>query len=163
MNARVGIGFDIHRLVEGRKLILGGVPIESPVGLAGHSDADAVLHAITDAILGAAGLPDIGEHFPDSDPRWKDADSTVFLQVAITEARQHKLMVGNVDVNVIAERPKLGASKEAMRRRIAELLELPVDRVAVKARTAEGLGPVGQAQAIAAQAVVMLVASDNPA
>mgnify|MGYP000708998793 CR=1 FL=1 len=159
MDIRVGIGFDIHRLVAGRKLILGGVVLDWPVGLAGHSDADAVLHAITDAILGAGGLGDIGEHFPDNDPRWKDVDSTVFLRHAAGAVQRQGWTVGNVDVNVLAEEPRLGPTKQAMRRRIAELLNLPIDRVNIKARTMEGLGTIGTRQAIAAQAVVVLVST----
>lgn len=156
MDIRVGIGFDIHRLVEGRRLVLGGLALESRVGAVGHSDGDAVLHAITDALLGAAGLGDIGEHFPDTDPRWKDADSAVFLRHALQLIGQQSLEVGNLDVNVIAERPRLGPAKRAMKQRIAELLGLPVARVGVKARTMEGLGDIGAGRAIAAQAVVTL-------
>jgi 2-C-methyl-D-erythritol 2,4-cyclodiphosphate synthase len=158
VDTRVGIGFDIHRLVEGRRLVLGGVELDSPVGLAGHSDADVVLHAITDAVLGAAGLPDIGEHFPDTDAAWKDADSATFLRHAVGAIGERGFAVGNVDVNVLAEKPRLGPVKNAMRRRIADLTGLTVDRISVKARTMEGLGAIGEARAIAAQAVVMLVA-----
>lgn len=157
MDVRVGIGFDIHRLVEGRRLVLGGVAIDSPVGLAGHSDGDVVLHALADAILGAAGLGDIGEHFPDTDPAWQGADSTTFVQRAVQLAAEDGLTVGNVDLNVIAERPRLGSAKQAIRDRLADLLDLPAGRIGVKARTMERLGPIGEGQAIAAQVVVTLV------
>jgi 2-C-methyl-D-erythritol 2,4-cyclodiphosphate synthase len=159
MAVRVGIGFDIHRLVEGRPLVLGGIELDSPVGLSGHSDGDAVLHAIADAILGAAALGDIGEHFPDTDPAYKDAASTTLLEDAVWLAKQQGLAVGNVDVNVIAEQPRLGPIKQTMRQQIADLLRLRVEHVSVKARTMEGLGPIGQGQAIAAQAIVTLVPS----
>ena len=157
MDVRIGIGFDIHRLVEGRRLILGGVAVDAPVGLAGHSDGDVVLHALTDAILGAAGLGDIGEHFPDTDPAWQGADSAVFVERAVRLAGEAGLYVGNVDLNVIAERPRLGPTKHAIRDRLAELLGLPTDRIGVKARTMERLGPIGEGQAIAAQVVVTLI------
>ncbi len=157
MDVRIGIGYDIHRLVEGRRLVLGGVEFDSPVGLAGHSDADVVLHAVTDAILGAAGMGDIGEHFPDGDATRKDADSAVFVKHAVKLAEERGLAPGNVDVNVIAERPRLGPAKQEMRRRVSELLGLATDRVNIKARTMERLGPIGQGQAIAAQAVVTLI------
>ncbi|MBN1344576.1 MAG: 2-C-methyl-D-erythritol 2,4-cyclodiphosphate synthase [Phycisphaerae bacterium] len=156
MDIRIGIGFDIHRLVDGRRLVLGGVELESSVGLEGHSDGDVILHAITDAILGAAGLGDIGEHFPDTDPEWKDADSAAFLLHAVKLADQWNLEVGNVDVNVLAERPKLGPAKKEIRRRVAELLGVDADRVNIKARTMEQLGPIGEGQAIGCQAVVLL-------
>jgi 2-C-methyl-D-erythritol 2,4-cyclodiphosphate synthase len=158
MDVRVGIGFDVHRLAEGRRLVLGGLEIESPVGLAGHSDADVVLHAITDAILGAAGQGDIGEYFPDTDPTWKDAASKQFVEHAVEVAATCGMAVGNVDVNVIADKPRLGPAKQAIRKRLAELLGLSIDRVNVKARTMEGLGPVGEGKAIACQAVVTLIA-----
>ena len=161
MDVRVGIGFDVHRLVEGRRLVLGGVEIDSPVGLAGHSDADVVLHAITDAILGAAGLGDIGEHFPDTDPTWKDADSAAFVQHAVKLADQWGLKVGNVDVNIIADQPRLGPTKKSIRHRVSELLGLDPDQVNIKARTMEGLGPIGESQAIAAQAVVTLTSTEQ--
>ncbi len=161
MDVRVGIGFDVHRLVEGRRLVLGGVEIDSPVGLAGHSDADVVLHAITDAILGAAGLGDIGEHFPDTNPAWEDADSATFVQHAVKLADQWALKVGNVDVNIIADHPRLGPTKKTIRHRVAELLGLDADLVNIKARTMEGLGPLGQSEAIAAQAVVTLTSTEQ--
>lgn len=153
---RVGQGYDIHRLVAGRPLILGGIEIESEVGLLGHSDGDAVLHALTDAILGAGGLGDIGEHFPDTDPRYEGAASDRFL----TEARRLVVADGfevvNADVTVIAERPRLGPVKLTIRQNVAALLKIPVSRVAVKARTKEGLGAVGRGEAIETLAVVLL-------
>lgn len=156
MDIRIGIGFDIHRLAEGCRLILGGVTIDSELGLAGHSDADVVLHAITDALLGAAGLGDIGEHFPDTDPNWKDADSKDFLLHALQLLETWGLAVGNVDVNIIAEQPKLGPAKKDIRHRIADLIGLDPDRVNIKARTMETLGPIGEGKAIACQAIVLL-------
>jgi 2-C-methyl-D-erythritol 2,4-cyclodiphosphate synthase len=153
---RVGIGWDVHRLVAGRPLTLGGVCIPSEFGLDGHSDADVLAHAITDAILGAAALGDIGMHFPDTDPRWKDCDSLVFLRHAqkLTEALGYRII--NVDSTVILERPKLKDYRESIRRRLAEILVLDVDRVSVKFKTAEKVGPVGEGRAAEAQAVVSM-------
>ncbi len=156
MDIRIGIGYDIHRLAEGRRLILGGVHIDSALGLAGHSDADVVLHAVTDAILGAAGLGDIGEHFPDTDPQWKDADSKDFLLHALQLAGTWGLAVGNVDINILAEQPRLGSAKKDIRHHVADLIGLDADRVNVKARTMETLGPIGEGKAIACQAIVLL-------
>jgi 2-C-methyl-D-erythritol 2,4-cyclodiphosphate synthase len=156
VSTRVGIGFDVHRLVRGRKLVLGGLAIESNVGPEGHSDADVLLHAVTDAILGACGMGDIGDHFPDTDPQWKDATSNTFLQEALSFAEDAGFTVGNVDTVIVAERPRLGAWKEAIRSTLAGLLAVPVDRVSVKAKTMEGLGPVGEGRAIEAHAVVLL-------
>ena len=153
---RIGIGYDIHRLEEGRRLVLGGVEIPGPVGLAGHSDADAVLHAIADAILGAAALGDIGEHFPNNDSRWCNADSGEILQAVLKMAEARHFAVCNVDVNVVAEWPKLGPIKGQIRANVAALLGLPLDRVSIKARTAEGLGLVGRREAIEAYAAVLL-------
>jgi len=153
---RIGIGYDIHRLEKGRRLVLGGVEVPAPAGLLGHSDGDVVLHAVAEAILGAAALGDLGEHFPDTEPRWRDADSADILRAVVAMARQRRLAVRNADVNVIAERPRLGERKAQMRRRIAALLGVPESRVSVKARTAEGLGPVGRGEAIEAQAVVLM-------
>ncbi len=163
MDIRIGIGFDIHRLAVGRRLVLGGVEIDSPLGFDAHSDGDVVLHAITDAILGAAAQGDIGEHFPDTDPTWQQADSSEFVRGALELAAEHGLTVGNVDVNIFAERPKLGPAKKAIRERIAELLCLSAERASVKARTMEQLGPIGQGQAIAAEAAVTLVAKPQVA
>ncbi len=153
---RVGIGYDIHRLEPGRRLVLGGVEFPGPVGLAGHSDADAVLHAVADAILGAAALGDLGEHFPDTSEQWRDADSAVILGRAVAMARDRRLRVGNVDVNVVAQTPRIGPRREEMRARVASLLGVSLERVSIKARTAEGLGPVGRKEAIEVHAVVLL-------
>ncbi len=153
---RIGVGYDIHRLVEGRKLILGGVEIAHPKGLLGHSDADVVLHAVTDAILGAAGLPDIGELFPDTDPAHKDADSRKLLADAMRRVRAKGFAVGNVDLIVHAEQPKLSAYKRPIAESLAGLMDVPADRVSVKAKTGEGLGALGQGDAIACTAVVLL-------
>ena len=153
---RVGIGTDLHRLVAGRRLILGHVPIASELGLAGHSDADVLLHAVTDALLGAAGLPDIGELFPDTDPRYKDVDSSVLLTAAVREVTAQGYALVNVDVTVHAERPRLRPHKAAIRGELASLLGLPVDAVNVKAKTNEGVDAVGRGEAIACTAVVGL-------
>jgi 2-C-methyl-D-erythritol 2,4-cyclodiphosphate synthase len=153
---RVGIGFDVHRLVRGRNLILGGLHIESNVGLEGHSDGDVLLHAVTDAILGACAMGDIGDHFSNADPRWKDANSNTFLQEAVARAEDAGFEIANLDSVIVAERPHLGAWKEAIRATLAGLLGVPVDRVNVKAKTNEGLGPVGEGRAIEAHAVVLL-------
>jgi 2-C-methyl-D-erythritol 2,4-cyclodiphosphate synthase len=154
--ARIGFGYDSHRFAPGRTLVLGGLRIEHDQGLAGHSDADAVLHAITDAILGALAAGDIGELFPDSDPRWAGADSSAFVLHALKLARGQALVVGNCDVTVLAEAPRLGPLKKAMAARIAELLACPQDRVCVKAKTNERMGFVGRCEGIAAFAVVLL-------
>ena len=154
---RIGQGYDVHALVPGRRLILGGVPIDHPTGLAGHSDADVLLHAITDAILGAAGCGDIGGLFPDSEPAWKDADSRVLLRRAVETVRATGWVVGNVDATVIAQAPRIAPHAAAMRRRISEDLGIPVDRVNVKGKTTERLGFVGRREGIAAQAVALLV------
>ena len=153
---RVGIGYDIHRLVPGRWLVLGGVQIPSSLGLRGHSDSDALLHAIADALLGAAGLGDIGEHFPDTDPAYKDADSARLLTAVLAKVRAAGYGPANVDANIIAEQPRLGPYKPAIRERVAVLLGLDPSRVSIKARTHEGLDAVGRGEAIAAQAVVLL-------
>lgn len=139
-------------------MILGGVRIEAEFGFEGHSDADVLTHAITDAVLGAAALGDIGMHFPDNDPRWKDADSLVFLRHALALARERGYAVANVDANVILERPKLKDYREAIRRKLAEVMELGLDCVSVKFKTAENLGPVGEGRSAEAQAVVTLAA-----
>jgi 2-C-methyl-D-erythritol 2,4-cyclodiphosphate synthase len=156
-NFRVGLGHDRHRLVAGRPLILGGVQIESPVGLDGHSDADVLLHAITDAILGALGLGDIGEWFPNTDPQWAHADSAIFVQAAIAEARRRGWNIGNLDCTVHAERPKLSPHKPTIAARIAELLGIAAEQVNVKAKTGERVGPIGRGEAMDADAIVLLV------
>ncbi len=157
LTMRIGEGWDIHALVEGRKLILGGMEIPYHKGLLGHSDADALLHAITDALLGAAALGDIGSHFPDTDARFKGADSGVLLAEAARRVRAKGYAIGNVDSTVIAQAPKLAPHIAGMRARIAQLLELDVDQVNVKAKTAEKMGPVGEGLAMEARAVVLLL------
>jgi len=156
MQLRVGEGWDIHALVPGRRLMLGGVEVPFHLGLQGHSDADALLHAITDALLGAAALGDIGTHFPDTDARFKGADSGAMLKETAHRVRERGFDIGNVDSTVIAQAPKLMPHTGAMRQRIAELLDIGVDQVNVKAKTAEKMGPVGQGQAMEARAVVLL-------
>ncbi len=153
---RAGIGWDTHRLASGRKLILGGVEIPSDLGLDGHSDADVLAHAITDALLGAAGLGDIGQHFPDTDPKWAGADSLTFLKHALSlvEFEGYKLL--NVDSTIILERPKLKDYRQAIRECLAQTLYLPVECVSVKFKTAEGLGPTGERRSAEAQAIVAL-------
>ena len=153
---RIGEGWDIHQLVEGRKLILGGVDIPHTKGLLGHSDADALLHAITDALLGAAALGDIGMHFPDTDAQFKGVDSGVLLAEAARRVQLRGFRIGNIDSTVIAQAPKLMPHIPAMRARIADLLGISVDQVNVKAKTAEKLGPVGEGLAMEARAVVLL-------
>ena len=156
MNFRIGEGWDIHALVEGRKLILGGVEVPFHLGLLGHSDADVLLHAITDALLGAAALGDIGTHFPDTDVRFKGADSLVLLTEAARRVRAQGFEIGNVDSTVIAQAPKLMPHMTAMRAQIALALALELDQVNVKAKTAEKMGPVGLGQAMEARATVLL-------
>jgi 2-C-methyl-D-erythritol 2,4-cyclodiphosphate synthase len=153
---RVGIGHDTHRLVAGRPLVLAGVRIEHPRGLAGHSDADVVLHAVTDALLGAAGLGDIGDAYPDTDPQFRDADSAWFVRETIARLRREGYRPVNVDVIVFAQEPKLGPVKAAMRARLAELLGLDLSTVNVKAKTGEGVGAIGRGEAIGCQAVVLV-------
>lgn len=156
---RIGHGYDVHKLVEGRKLILGGVEIpNSNIGLLGHSDADVLLHAISDALLGAAALGDIGKHFPDTDDRYKDADSLMLLQEVIRLLRKHGFTVGNIDATVLAQAPKLAPYIEDMRKNIAQACKLPLEAVSVKATTEEGLGFTGTKQGIAAHAVCLLQA-----
>ena len=154
--ARVGTGYDLHRLVEGRLLILGGVTIPFDRGLAGYSDADAVCHAVTDAILGAAGAGDIGRHFPNTDPQWQGASSIDLLRRAMAVVRQMGLAVGNVDATVIAERPKLVPHIDAMRANLAEALGVSLDRISVKGKTNEGVGELGRGEAIAVHAIALL-------
>lgn len=156
MNIRVGEGWDVHALVAGRKLIIGGVEIPFHLGLLGHSDADVLLHAITDALLGAAGLGDIGWHFPDTDPQFRGADSAVLLNEAARRVREQGWRIGNVDSTVIAQAPKMAPHIAAMRQCIAAALAIDVVQVNVKAKTAEKLGPVGQGLSIEARAVALL-------
>ena len=153
---RIGEGWDIHALVVGRPLILGGVTIPFDLGLQGHSDADALLHAITDALLGAAGLGDIGAHFPDTEEKFKGADSSVLLAEAARRVRAAGYEIGNIDSTVIAQAPRLAPHIAAMRSGIADALALQIVQVNVKAKTAEKMGPVGLGQAMEARAVVLL-------
>lgn len=156
MNFRIGEGWDVHALVEGRKLIIGGVEIPHDKGLLGHSDADVLLHAITDAILGAAGMGDIGRHFPDTAVEFKGADSFVLLQEAARRVREKGWEFGNIDSTVIAQKPKLAPHIPAMQQRIAEALGISVEQVNVKAKTAEKMGPVGELKAMEANAVALI-------
>lgn len=156
MNFRIGEGWDTHALVEGRKLIIGGVEIPHDKGLLGHSDADVLLHAITDAILGAAGLGDIGRHFPDTAVEFKGADSFVLLQEAARRVREKGWEFGNIDSTVIAQKPKLAPHIPAMQKRIAQALGIAEDQVNVKAKTAENMGPVGELKAMEANAVALI-------
>ena len=153
---RVGIGHDTHRLAEGRPLLLGGVRVEHPRGLVGHSDADVVLHAVTDALLGAAGLGDIGDAYPDTDPQWKDADSKLFLAGALAMLADRGWTPVNLDVTVFAQEPKLGPVKGRIRESLAALVGLPADAVNVKAKTGEKVGHIGRAEAIGCQVVVLI-------
>jgi 2-C-methyl-D-erythritol 2,4-cyclodiphosphate synthase len=151
-----GIGYDSHRLAEGRRLILGGVEIPGERGLEGHSDADALTHAVIDALLGAAGLGDIGEHFPDTDERWRDADSLELLGSVVATVGAAGLRIENVDCTVVMERPKLGSHREEIRGRLAQVLGLAMNRVNVKASTGEGIGFVGRGEGVAALAIATL-------
>lgn len=157
MTFRVGEGWDIHALVPGRKLVLGGIEVPFHLGLLGHSDADALLHAITDALFGAAGLGDIGRHFPDTDAAFKGADSAVLLAEAARRVRAEGWQIANVDSTIVAQAPKMAPHIGAMRERIAVVLRLPADAVNVKAKTAEKMGPVGEGRAIETRAVCLLL------
>ena len=156
---RIGEGWDTHVLVDGRPLILGGVQVPHDKGLLGHSDADALLHAITDALLGAAGLGDIGRHFPDTDAAFKGADSLQLLVEAATRVRAQGWRIGNIDSTIVAQAPKLAQHIPAMQARIAQALGLQVQQVNVKAKTAEKMGPVGEGKSMEARAVVLLLAA----
>jgi 2-C-methyl-D-erythritol 2,4-cyclodiphosphate synthase len=162
MDIRIGEGWDTHALVTGRPLVLGGVTLPHSHGLLGHSDADALLHAITDALFGAAGLGDIGRHFPDTDARFKGADSSVLLAEAAVRVRAGGWEIGNVDSTVVAQAPRLAPHIPAMCQRIAQVLGLPVQRVNVKAKTAEKMGPVGRGESSEARAVVLLTRGAGP-
>ncbi len=153
---RIGVGYDSHRVAPGRRLVLGGVEVPHALGLAGHSDADALAHAVTDAVLGAAALGDIGAHFPPSDERWRDADSLELLRRAVALAAAAGWAVGNVDVTVICEAPRLGAHVPAMRERLAAALGVAAGAVSIKAKTNEGMGWVGRGEGLAAMAVALL-------
>jgi 2-C-methyl-D-erythritol 2,4-cyclodiphosphate synthase len=153
---KIGFGSDIHRLIPGRPLILGGVRIESDLGAEGHSDADALTHAITDAILGALALGDIGTHFPPSDERWRNAESFVFLRFAVGEMKQHGYEIANVDSTVHLEKPRLRPHIDEIRQGLADALEVETNRVSVKAKTGEGVDAVGERRAVKAEAIVLL-------
>ena len=165
MSFRVGSGHDTHRLAEGRPLVLGGVRIDYPKGQVAHSDGDVVLHAVTDALLGAAGLGDIGDLYPDTDPRWKDADSRLFLTETLVRLNQLGWRPVNLDVTVFAQEPKLGPVKAAIRDNLAGLLGLPAGAVNVKAKTGERVGHIGRGEAIGCHAVVLIqaVQANGPA
>jgi 2-C-methyl-D-erythritol 2,4-cyclodiphosphate synthase len=154
---RVGIGLDVHALEAGRRLVLGGVEIPHSAGLAGHSDGDALVHAIVDALLGAAARGDIGQWFPSSDQRWAGADSLLMLQTVVQTLRAEGWQIVNVDATVIAQQPRIGPHVQAMRERLGSVLGLPVEAVSVKATTTDHLGALGRAEGIAAQAVALLV------
>ncbi|GBC77934.1 2-C-methyl-D-erythritol 2,4-cyclodiphosphate synthase [bacterium HR08] len=156
MSERVGMGYDLHRLVEGRRLVLGGIEIPFAKGLAGHSDADVVLHSICDALLGAAALGDLGRHFPDTDPRSAGISSARLLEAVLAEITRRGFEIENVDVTIVAEAPRLAPLLGAMRERVAELLRISSDRVSIKAKTNEGVGAIGRGEAIAAYAVCLL-------
>lgn len=158
---RVGMGYDVHRLVEGRKLILGGVEIPYEKGLLGHSDADVLVHAVMDALLGAAALGDIGRHFPDTDAAYAGADSMQLLSEVGSLVDAENMLIGNIDATVIAQRPKLAPYIEQMRRNIADRLKIDISQVNVKATTEEGLGFTGNGEGISAQAVCLLETVDN--
>lgn len=153
---RIGIGNDIHRLVAGRPLLLGGIRIESEFGAEGHSDADALSHAITDAIFGALALGDIGTHFPNSDERWRNAESLVFLRYAVGLMKEHGYQIGNVDTVIELEKPKLRSYIDQMRESLAAVLEAETNRISIKAKTAEGLDAVGRGEAVSVSAIVLL-------
>ena len=153
---RVGHGFDVHAFAENRKLIIGGVDIPYELGLAGHSDADVVLHALTDALLGAVGLGDIGDLYPDTDPQWKGADSQRFLSETVSRLNQLGWTVVNTDITIFAQVPKLGPVKQSIRSKIAEILGIPADRVNVKAKTGEKVGHIGREEALGCHAIVLV-------
>ncbi|HHT9160112.1 MAG: 2-C-methyl-D-erythritol 2,4-cyclodiphosphate synthase [Planctomycetes bacterium GWF2_39_10] len=151
-----GIGYDIHRLAKDRNLVLGGVEFDYPLGLLGHSDADVVIHALCDALLGAAALGDIGEHFPDTDAAWKGAAGKTLLSRVVKLLKERRCRVNNVDVVILAEKPRIGAKKLEMKKNIAEWLGIDMNRVNIKATTMEGVDAVGRGEAIAAQAIASL-------
>jgi 2-C-methyl-D-erythritol 4-phosphate cytidylyltransferase/2-C-methyl-D-erythritol 2,4-cyclodiphosphate synthase len=153
---RIGTGFDVHPFKKGRTLMLGGIKIEHSKGLDGHSDADVLIHAIVDAILGALALGDIGKHFPPSDPQWRNASSSKFLEYALKKVKERDGKILSIDSTILAEEPKLAPSYELMRKNLASLLDLPLDRISVKATTTEKLGFVGRSEGMAAQAVCLL-------
>lgn len=158
---RIGQGFDVHQLVEGRPLIVGGIEIPYQKGLLGHSDADVLLHTVADAVLGAIGEGDIGKHFPDTDPAFKDANSAILLSHVWEIVKRKGYLLGNIDCTIIAQKPKMAPYIPEMRRRISELLEADIEQVNVKATTTEKLGFCGREEGIAAQAVVLLIKKEN--
>jgi 2-C-methyl-D-erythritol 2,4-cyclodiphosphate synthase len=158
---RIGFGYDVHRLEVGRPLILGGVEIPFDKGLDGHSDADVLVHAVMDALLGAAGLPDIGNRFPNTDEKWRGADSVAMLTDVVDGIRQLGLRVGNVDATLVAEAPKISPHVDAMKERLAPVLGVSIDRIAIKATTNEGMGFVGRGEGMCAYAAALLVAVDT--
>lgn len=158
---RIGQGYDCHALVSGRRLVVGGVTIPHRLGLMGHSDADVLLHAVTDALLGAAGLGDIGAHFPDTDPKYHNADSRVLLRAAVDLVRSAGYVVGNMDATVIAQQPKMAPHIPAMRSNLAADLAVPAERISIKAKTNERLGYLGREEGMAAHAVVLLMACER--
>ncbi len=158
MKFKVGHGFDVHRLEKGRKCVIGGVIIDSPVGPVGHSDGDVVIHALTDALLSACGFPDIGTMFPDNDPKWQNADSTIFLKTAFDEIRSSGFAIANVDITVITETPRLAQYYPQIKKRIAELLWIEEGSVGIKARSYEKVGPIGEGKVIEAHCVVLVYA-----
>ena len=159
---RIGYGFDVHRLVEHRALVLGGVTIPFEKGLAGHSDADVLLHAVCDALLGAAGLGDIGEHFPDSDPDYGGIDSMILLTKTYGMVRAAGFRLGNADLTVMAQAPKIAPHKAAMRKKIAAALDVSLQRINIKATTTEGVGPYGRGEAIGATCTLLLSEPTDP-
>ena len=159
---RIGFGYDVHRLVEGRRLFLGGVEIPFEKGLLGHSDADVLLHAVCDALLGGAGLGDMGRHFPDTDAKFKDVASTALLAQVFQMVREKDLFVNNLDATVLAEAPRLAPYCQAMEANVAKLLDIRPSRVNIKATTMEGVGAIGKGEAIAAMCVVGLVSRSEP-
>lgn len=156
MTTRVGSGYDVHAFTQNRPLVLGGVTIPFDYGLSGHSDADAVIHAVVDALLGAAALGDIGTHFPSNDSRWKDQPSSVFLDYTRDLLRQHQWKIGNIDATIVAERPRLASHVPAMRAHLAERLQVDQEQVSVKATTTDGLGFAGRREGIACYAVALI-------
>jgi 2-C-methyl-D-erythritol 2,4-cyclodiphosphate synthase len=159
---RIGFGYDVHRLVKGRSLILGGVKVPHHLGLAGHSDADVLIHAVIDAILGALAKGDIGQHFPDSEPAYKDVDSMVLLKRVMKWAHEDGYRINQLDTTIVAEKPKLAPFVEPMKQRLSETLAIQMDRINIKATTTEGMGFCGRQEGIAAYAVVCLVAESIP-
>jgi 2-C-methyl-D-erythritol 2,4-cyclodiphosphate synthase len=158
---RIGFGYDVHAFGPGTHVTLGGVRVPHTQGVVAHSDGDVVLHALCDALLGAMGLGDIGQHFPDSEPRWKDAASSLFLEHCVDLMRQHGWRLVNADLTLLAERPRLGPHRTAMRANMAGVLETAAERINVKATTCEGLGPIGRGEGLACHAVVLLARQDS--